>query len=151
MMEALPVENHPRTLNNRGRDRTGSCKQKRELIMASYPGFDEEKVQQALQAASQHNETVGVATADGAPNILGGGEYAVLAECISVTVGNHKVCLNLPLGIGSVCIPIPISVPDGTAAEACLHICTTWGVPTGVKVTISVAGHTIVSKSFGKC
>lgn len=119
--------------------------------MASYPSFDEEKVQQALEAANRHNDTVGLKGADGAPNILGGGEYAALAECISVTVSDNKICLNLPLGLGSVCIPIPLSVPDGTAAQACLSICTTWGFPTGVKVTISVAGVTIVTKSFGKC
>ncbi len=119
--------------------------------MASLPSFDEEKVQNALEAASRHNETVGATAADGSPNILGGGEFAALAECISVTVKDNKICLDLPLGIGSVCIPIPISVPDGTAAQACLHICTTWGIPTGVKVTVSVAGVQIVSKSFGKC
>ena len=119
--------------------------------MASYPSFDEEKIHHALEAASRHNDTVGARTADGQPNILGGGEYAALAECISVTVSNNKICLNLPLGIGSVCIPIPISVPDGTAPQACLSICTTWGIPTGVKVTVSVAGVTIVTKSFGKC
>ena len=119
--------------------------------MANYPSFNEEKIQQALEAASRHNDTVGVKTAGDAPNLLAGGEYAALAQCISVTVGDHKVCLNLPFGIGSVCIPLPISVPEGTAAQACLSICTTWGIPTGVKVTVSVGGVTVVTKSFGKC
>ncbi len=122
-----------------------------ELKMADYPGFDEEKVQHALDAAQRHNDAVGLQNSDGGPNILAGGEFAVQAQRISVTVKNNKVCLNLPLGIGSVCLPIPVSIPDGTAAEACLSICTTWGIPTGVKVTVSVAGHTIVTKSFGKC
>ena len=116
--------------------------------MADYPGFDEEKVQHALDAAQRHNDAVGLQKSDGGPNILAGGEFAVQAQCISVTVQNNEVCLNLPLGIGSVCLPIPVSIPDGTAAEACLSICTTWGIPTGVKVTVSVAGHTIVTKSF---
>lgn len=119
--------------------------------MENYPGFDQEKIDHALEAANRHNDTVGLRTSDGSPNIMGGGEYSALAECISVTVKNNKICLNLPLGIGSVCIPIPLSVPDGTAAQACLHICTTWGIPTGVKVTVSVAGVQIVSKTFGKC
>ena len=119
--------------------------------MANFPSFNQEKVEQALDAARRHNETVGIEASDGSPNILGGSEYAALAECISVTVKDHKICLDLPLGIGSVCIPIPISVPEGTAAQACLSICTTWGFPTGVKVTISVAGVTIISKTFGKC
>lgn len=119
--------------------------------MADLPGFDKDKVQQALDAAASHNELFN-ATAGGASlNLLAGGEYSVLAQCISVTVNDGKVCLNLPLGIGSVCIPIPVSIPNGTAAEACLDICTTWGIPTGVKVTVSALGHVIVTKTFGKC
>jgi len=119
--------------------------------MANEPEFSAERVQHALDAAAQHNQSKGLtANADGT-NILAGGELSVLAECISVTVQNGKVCLNLPLGIGSVCIPVPAFIPSGTAAQACLSICTTWGIPTGVKVTISVAGQVIVSKSFGKC
>ena len=94
--------------------------------MANFPSFNQEKVEQALDAAQRHNETVGLQSSDGSPNILGGGEYSALAECISVTVKDHKVCLDLPLGIGSVCIPIPISVPEGTAAQACLRAPRTW-------------------------
>ena len=45
-------------------------------------------------------------------NILAGGEYSVLAQCISIKVGNHKICLSLPLGIDSVCLPIPIKRPE---------------------------------------
>lgn len=119
--------------------------------MTTYHEFSAQAVQQALDTARMHNDTVGLKAADGSPNIAGGGEFAVLAECVSVTVSGGRVCLNLPLGIGSVCIPIPISFPDGTAAQACLSICTTWGFPTGVKVTVSIAGQTIIEKSFGKC
>jgi hypothetical protein len=71
--------------------------------------------------------------------------------CISVVIKNHKVCLKLPLGLGNVCLPIPISIKDGTAAQACLTICTFFGVPTGVRVRIVVAGNTIISKKFGRC
>lgn len=119
--------------------------------MASLPSFDEEKIRNVLEAANRQKEMAGLMAEDGRPNMLAGGEYSALAECIKVVVKDHKVCLDLPLGIGSVCIPIPISIPEGEAAQACLSICTTWGIPTGVKVTVSVGGITIVSKTFGKC
>lgn len=117
--------------------------------MANFPSFSDQAVQSAIESASQYyrnqaanviNTTIGVDD----------GHVATLAECISVTIGSGKVCLNLPLGIGSVCIPIPVSF-DGQVAQACLSICTTWGIPSGVEVTVSVAGVVIVRKSFGKC
>jgi hypothetical protein len=119
--------------------------------MANYNEFNNDDIEHALAAARAHNETVGITNSESTLNHTMGGEYSVLAQCISVTVTNNKVCLNLPLGIGSVCLPIPFNIPNGTAAQACLTICTTWGIPTGVKVTVSVAGVTIVSKVFGKC
>ena len=119
--------------------------------MVDYVEFDEQKVQEALDAASKHNETFALNRADGSPDFAASGEYSALGGCVSVTVKDHKVCLKLPLGIGNVCIPIPVNIPIGTVAEACLHICTTFGIPTGVKVTVSALGHTVASKSFGKC
>ena len=118
--------------------------------MATYYDFSEESVGNAVSAAkSMHAE----ALTDAAPSVslATSGELSLLAECISVTIEGNKVCVNLPLGIGSVCLPIPISIPNGTAAEACLSICTTWGIPTGVKVTVSAHGHVVVEQSFGKC
>lgn len=120
--------------------------------MATAPEFSSDRIQQALDAAASHNESKGLqAAGHGHGNLLAGGEFSLLAECISVSVQNGKICLNLPLGIGSVCLPIPSWIPDGTAAQACLSICTTWGIPTGVKVTVSVAGQVIITKTFGKC
>ncbi|WP_299596438.1 hypothetical protein [uncultured Tateyamaria sp.] len=110
--------------------------------------FDKEAVAAALEAARSHYADKVDAMADG---VTEDGHLSMAAGCVSVTVENGKVCLNLPLGFGKYCFPIPNVIPNGTAAEACLHICTTWGIPTGVKVTISVAGKVIVSKSFGKC
>lgn len=78
------------------------------------------------------------------------GEMFVAAQCISVAVQNGKICLNLPL-VGKVCLPIPKFVPNGKAVEVCFGVCTTWKVPTGVKVTVSLAGKVILTKSFGKC
>ncbi len=113
-----------------------------------FHSFDDKSVQAALEAARAHYEDRNKATAF---NSAEDGHLAMAAGCISVTVENGKVCLNLPLGIGNYCLPIPSIIPNGTAAEACLHICTTWGLPTGIRVTISVAGKVIVSKTFGKC
>lgn len=78
------------------------------------------------------------------------GEMFVAAQCISVTVKAGKICLNLPL-VGKICLPIPKFVPNGKVVEVCFGICTTWKIPTGVKVTVSLAGKTILTKSFGKC
>ncbi len=115
--------------------------------MNSYPSFSDQAVQEAIDAASKHYNTQ---TKAGHTLSDDDGHLALLAECISVTIANGKACINLPLGIGSKCIPVPISY-DGKVAQACLTICTTWGIPTGVKVTVSVAGIVILTKSFGKC
>jgi hypothetical protein len=119
--------------------------------MTTYHQFSQDKVDAALSAANAHNELLRVADVHGGASIAAGGELSIAAECISVTVQNNRICLNLPLGIGNYCLPIPVSIPNGTAAEACLSICTTFGFPTGVKVTVSALGHVIIEKSFGKC
>lgn len=121
--------------------------------MTMYHEFNHEEVNAALDAikahgAMAHEVSTSMAPAQAAQ--FAGGEFSVSGGCISVTVGNHQICLNLPI-VGKHCIPVPVNLPNGTAAQACLSICTTWGIPTGVKVTISVAGHVIVTKSFGKC
>lgn len=118
--------------------------------MSTY-SFSDEAVANAIAAAKKtHEETQLDATASNF-NIHKGGCMLVAAECISVTTENHKVCINLPLGLGKHCLSLPVSIPDGTAGKACLSICTTWGIPTGVKVTVTIAGVTVVSQSFGKC
>lgn len=111
------------------------------------PGFDDKVVQQAVETAQRHAQSLrGQQTNELA---LQDGQLKVSAQCVSVTVTNGQVCLNLPLGIGSVCLPVPGWVPNGTAAQACLDICTKWGIPCGVEVTVSVAGQQIISKGFG--
>jgi hypothetical protein len=118
--------------------------------MTEYHSFPEEGVQEALSAAAQYKETY--QSFSGTVNTIPqeDGEMSLLAGCITLTIGNGKVCLNLPLGLGKVCIPVPISY-NGKVASACLKICTKWGIPTGVKITISVGGVIIVSKKIGKC
>ncbi len=117
--------------------------------MADFPSFSDEAVNGAIQSAKSFYDTKLKASSTNTVS-HDDGHLSTLAECISVTINDGKACLNLPLGIGSVCIPVPISY-DGKVAQACLSVCTTWGIPTGVRVTVSVAGVTIISKTFGKC
>jgi hypothetical protein len=114
----------------------------------AHPEFDREKVQQTLDAAQAHGHTLRAASGEQAIG-LNDGTLKLGATCISVTVENNQVCLNLPLGIGSVCLPVPGWVPNGTAVQACLDICTKWGIPCGVEVTVSLAGQLIVKQGFG--
>lgn len=112
--------------------------------------FDPEAVSASIESARSHYaaETAAErASQAGSDN----GHVTLLSECVAVTVEDNRVCLNLPLGLGHVCIPIPLHVPNGTAAEACLSTCSTWGIPTGVRVSVSVAGRTVASSSYGHC
>jgi hypothetical protein len=116
------------------------------------PKVPDDKVQEALESASKHYQGRHQALRGQAPADIthDDGHLSTRAACITITVSNGQVCLNLPLGIGNACLPVPVSY-DGQVASACLDMCTTWGVPTGVKVTVSVAGIQIVQKTFGKC
>lgn len=113
--------------------------------------FSESSVADAIETAKTYYHGDQLAARAEKGILADDGHLSIAAQCISVTVNDGKICLKLPLKIGNVCLPIPKSIPNGTVAEACLHICTTWGFPTGVKVTISVAGKIVLSKSFGKC
>ena len=119
--------------------------------MSTFYSFDIKAVNEALDAAraTHQNTNLQATTADF--NTVKGGDLAVHAQCIYVTVENNKVCIELPLGFGKHCISIPVSFPNGTVGQACLSICTTWGIPTGIKVSIIIAGITVVSQTFGKC
>ncbi len=117
----------------------------------TYYKFDEKAVSNALDAARTTHEGIQRSATESDFNIMKAGSLLVHAECISVKTEKQKVCLDLPLGLGKHCISIPISFPDGTVAKACLHICTTWGIPTGVKISIEIGGITVISQTFGKC
>lgn len=117
---------------------------------SDYYSFDEGEVQNALEAA---RETHSGMQPQGSNEIsmASVGELSVSAGCISVTVRNNRVCLNLPLGLGKICFRLPASVPNGTAAQACLSVCTIWGFPTGACVSIAIAGSQILRQCFGRC
>jgi hypothetical protein len=118
------------------------------MATQNFPEFSSEAVEQAIEAGRNHSKALQANFSDGTTNLVDGG-LKVSAQCISVTVQNGQVCLNLPLGIGNVCLPVPGWIPNGQAAQACLDICTKWGIPCGVEVTVSVAGQRVVQKGFG--
>lgn len=117
--------------------------------MAEVPSFSESAAIAAIESSQAfYDETRGL---KGARKLgIDDGHVSTLAECITATINGGKVCVNLPLGLGQVCLPIPINY-NGQIASACISICTTWGVPTGVRLTISVGGIVVVSKTFLKC
>lgn len=119
--------------------------------MATYAEFDPADVSAALEAARQHYDIQKLTAATAKIEPLDDGHLSLAAGCVSVTVNGNKICVNLPLNLGGICLPIPISIPNGTVAQACIRICTTWGLPTGVRLTVTVGGVVIVEKTFLKC
>ena len=113
-----------------------------------YYEFDEQDVSATLEASRQPFEgtdfrsVTEISTVDR-------GELELRAACIEVITGNHRVCLRLPLGIGQACTPVPFNLPNGTKVRACLSVRTIWpGIPTGVCVTLYVAGERIARKCY---
>lgn len=118
--------------------------------MSNY-SFSEEAVNNAIDAAREAHADHELNASRAGFDITHGGCLLVAAECIKITTEGNKVCINLPLGFGKHCFTLPVSIPSGTVGKACLSICTTWGIPTGIKVSIIIAGITVLSQSFGKC
>jgi len=108
--------------------------------------FSEEAVSRALEAARKPYEgrdlRADIPTSQ-SPSLRS------IGDCVDLTSGASEVCLRLPLGLGRHCISLPFDLPDGVAAQACLYICTTWGIPTGVSVRVTVGGFTVADQSFG--
>jgi len=116
--------------------------------MATHDGFEDNAITSTINAARNfYDRKLDIKEI----KAFDDGRLEMLANCISVDVKDGQVCLNLPLGFGGVCLPIPDVFPNGTAAQACLHICSKWGVPRGVRATVSIAGQLIVDKKYGKC
>ncbi len=78
------------------------------------------------------------------------GTMQIMAQCISVTTANRKICISLPV-VGKRCFTVPVNIPNGTVGKACLSICTKLGIPTGVRVSVTIGGVTVINQSFGLC
>ena len=115
-----------------------------------YYSFDDEAVSSALEAARQAYADIDlmaiteISTSESP-------ELSILAQCISVTVKNNQVCVNLPLKLGSHCLHIPFNIPNGTVLQACLSICTWWGIPVGACLRLVFKGNVVLKKCFGRC
>jgi hypothetical protein len=68
--------------------------------------------------------------------------------CVGGTVNGNQICVNIPI-LGRKCITSPVRLPVGASVQGCT--CSKWGIPCGVKITASVAGHVIFSKGIGCC
>ncbi len=118
--------------------------------MATY-SFSEEAIENAIDAAKKTYEGSVLDAKKSGFEVSHGGCMLVSAECIKVITEGNKVCLKLPLGFGKHCFSLPVNILSGTPGQACISICTTWGVPTGIRITIIIGGITIIHKTFGKC
>ncbi|MGW0810796.1 hypothetical protein [Nonomuraea sp. NPDC002799] len=117
---------------------------------SEYQSFNAADVQSALDAAKAAYAGVDIHDIDEI-SLSSMSVLSMAAGCISITVQNNKICVNLPLGLGGLCIPLPLSIPNGTVAQACLRICTIFGAPTGACVSIEVAGVHIAQQCIGLC
>ena len=113
--------------------------------------FNESAISNAIEAAKRTHESTQLNANESDFDIHKGACLSMSAECITVEVENHQICLDLPMKLGKHCIGIPINFPNGTDAQACLSLCAHWGIPTGVEVTVKILGVTVASQKFGKC
>lgn len=118
--------------------------------------FDDEAIADAIKSAQATHDDAMASTEGLAFDIsknggLQDGTLSIGAQCISVTVENQKICITLPLGIGKRCFTIPVRIPNGSVGQACISICTTWRIPTGARLTVVIAGVTVINQSFGRC
>ncbi|MGF1748638.1 hypothetical protein [Vibrio cionasavignyae] len=71
--------------------------------------------------------------------------------CVSADIDNQgKVCIDIPV-VGKQCIPVKTPFPSGTAAKACIDVCTKFGIPTGACATVTVLGQRVAKECFGAC
>lgn len=120
--------------------------------MSNEAQFDESRLQELFSVVSDNHRTVSTTDTKQPFDGLAAGDASLTAECISLTVANRQLCFKLPAPISkSWCITVPSWIPDGTAAQACLSVCYKIGLPTGVKVTVTVAGSVIYQQTFGFC
>jgi hypothetical protein len=114
--------------------------------------FNQAEIEATLLAVAARYDRSVLKTEGASRNLADRGHIQIAgAACITLKIEGGEVCLDLPFNVGHACLPVPPWVPQGTAAQACIDICTTFGVPSGVEVSVSVAGKVIVHQSWGLC
>ncbi|WP_030608472.1 hypothetical protein [Streptomyces sclerotialus] len=118
--------------------------------MPEYIEFPQENIDKALALARSPFEGVDLQSADmlTPEAVAQAGPAAVSAGCVALRSEGKKVCLKVPFA-GNICVPVDL--PDGTFAEACVDICTRFGVPTGACVVVRAAGKQVWRQCFGWC
>src|SRR4051794_40072699 len=116
-----------------------------------YASFSEEEINRTVETARRPYEGVNLRSAEvmSGDLALKSGTASFRAQCLEIVSQGNQVCLRLPFGLPPLCVPIDL--PDGTAVQACLDICTHWGIPTGVCVSLTVAGNQIFRQCFLWC
>ena len=118
--------------------------------MPNYHSFDEAEVKAIIDTAAKHHDPEALKKAAPGDAMLHASPMKLGDTCIEVEVEDGKVCLNLPVVDKQVCLPIPPFIPNGTVAKVCLKVCFIF-IPTGVCVTVTALGKTIVHQCFGAC
>jgi hypothetical protein len=118
--------------------------------MPEYTEFPQENIDKALALARRSFEGVDLQSTDMlSPQMaLRAGPADFNAGCIGVISQDNQVCLQLPV-VGNLCVPVDL--PDGSVAEACVVVCTHWGIPTGICLTIRALGNNIFRQCYGWC
>lgn len=120
--------------------------------MSDYAAFSEDAIAEAIKLGAENHQIVAASFNGGDIDIFALTEASYTAECISVTVTNSQICLTLPKPISKqFCATVPSWIPNGTAAEACISICTKFGIPSGAKLTVTALGKVVFQKTFGLC
>lgn len=120
--------------------------------MSNEAQFSASRLEEIFSAAADNHRMLSAPADQKAFDGLAAGDASLTAECISITVSDRKLCFKLPAPISKDwCITVPSWIPDGTAAQACLSVCYKFGIPMGVKLTVTVAGSLIYQQTFGLC
>jgi len=82
-----------------------------------------------------------------AARLLDGGVAPSCDLSVSGTISNGQACINTP--IGNECVSVPSFVPNGTAFQVCGDLCTSFGIPTGICITVTALGQQVASECFG--
>lgn len=74
-----------------------------------------------------------------------------LSACVGASYRNGDVCFDFPV-FGNVCVNVPIGIPANANLRVCGDVCTTWGIPTGLKITLYVNDQALWSGTVvGSC